>query len=151
MKRNTVIMLVSLTCISLWTVPVHAFVEPNTYKDNEVKLDENIVHDEKGAAEPKKALPEEQKNLKFHMEKKDAYGMLQQEMFQDSQLANNSITAKAKQAGIFQAEENTFAAHTEERKDAGFWNFRIILMIVGVLVGAALFAVLIPKMSKMEE
>lgn len=150
MKRNVVIVLISLTCISLWALPVQAFVEPNTYEDKEVKLDENIVNDEKGAAEPKKALPEEQKNLKFHMEKKDVYGTLQQEMFQDSELANNSITAKAKQAGIFQAEEKTFTAHSAERED-NFLDFRVILIIVGVLVGAVLFAVLIPKMSKMEE
>ena len=149
MKRRFFFFVLLISGLLMATEPVSGNVEPNQYKEKDVKIKTDVFHDG-NIQETRKALPELQGELTFTGIYKNRHNELKEGLFLQRKIENNSIISKTSQLGLFadgegKHRQQTQGAGTQAQSD--IWSFQLVLFILITFTLLALFLLLIPKIA----
>lgn len=133
-------------------LPVNAMVEPNKYKEKDVKIQADDFQDQT-KTEKKRSLSEEQRSLSFEGETNKFYDEVNAIVFQSSEKENNTIIAKAQQVDLFSDKEKTYTSSQgtiQQNQTNSIFDFQLILIVLIALTVMAMFIFLIPKLKNIE-
>ncbi|WP_243290995.1 type VII secretion protein EssA [Bacillus sp. FJAT-47783] len=124
-------------------------LEPNVYEKDKTNRNTEYLHDE-ALYKQKQSIPEEQKILTFEKDTKNPIEEIKNQLFQDSDIENNTVVAKAEKLGLFSdvglEMKGTPETQTEEKEGV---STLFILYVTAIVVGIGLlFLLLIPAIQK---
>ena len=152
MKRKIIFFALLLSGLFMAPGPVFGNVEPNQYKEKDVKIKTDVFHDG-NIQETRKELPELQDELTFTGTYKNRHNEMKEGLFLQRKIENNSIISKTSQLGLFAEGEGK---HRQQTQGAGaqapsdIWNFQLVLFILITFILLAMFFLLIPKIAGMQ-
>lgn len=149
MKLNKKIVFLVMFCFFTGITQGVAMVEPNQYKEKEVKIKTNHFH-EKQLLEQKQTLPEEQKVLTFTRKQTEFYNDVKNVVFLSQDKENNTVIAKSTQMKLFSNNEQSYSKRMEAEKTNSIWDVSLILIVLITLAVLCMFVFIIPRLAKSE-
>ena len=149
MKRKIFLFVLLISGMLYAAQPVSGNIEPNQYKEKDVKIKTDVFHDG-NIQETRKALPELQKELTFNGPYKNRHKELKEGLFLQEKIENNSIISKTSQLGMFADGEEKHRRQTQgtgTQASSDIWNFQLVLFMLITFIVLAMFLLLIPKIA----
>ncbi|MGN1387308.1 MAG: type VII secretion protein EssA [Bacillus sp. (in: firmicutes)] len=123
-----------------------AAVEPNQYKEKEVKIDTDYFHDE-SLLERKESLPDELKDLTFSNEKQSASELAAGIVFHSTVNQQTVIATKAEQLQLFSADSAYEQSNDQSEKERSVGTIQFVLIVAVAVCVISIFFLATAKMN----
>ena len=124
----------------------YADVEPNQYKEKEVRINTDYFHDE-ALLERKESLPDEVKELTFLNDELSVSELAKEMIFQSTVHEQTVIETKAKQFALFSAEVAYGETSDYAVKERSVGVIQFVLIIVAAVCIVCIFVLTAGKMN----